>query len=126
MLAVVTIGATSSLTPASCQGQYTDQTLSGPWAQVTPAPARGAGGTATVTKKTVLNIESHYQVDLMVKAGGSGTSSIAAVMIDSSASYTPSVGPLASFLYSESTIYFSGANQLFGPALRQNGKIYVL
>src|ERR1700704_726732 len=110
-LAVMTAG----LTPATCQISFSDYSLSQQWVQVLPAPTRGTGGTATVTKKPLNAPINYYQIDLLVNANGSLTASAAAVMINTEASYAPaSLGPLGSFLYSESSNHFSGSGQLCG------------
>src|SRR5260221_397753 len=121
-LAVMTAG----LTPAVGQIVFMDSSLSQQWVQVLPAPTRGTGGTATVTKKPLNAPINYYQIDLLVNASGSGRASAAAVMINTDASYAPaSLGPLGSFLYSESSNHFSGGGQLCGAAVRQSGKIFV-
>src|SRR5947209_6549079 len=100
------------------------------WQQL-PTVVRGGGGSSTVTKSASGgNPGGFYQVDMTLNDGSrSNPSTVANVFINSNASYNPGVnGAITSIDYSEDDITFGVASQSQsgGPALRQNGKLFVL
>ena len=117
--------------PAFCQSDrgdlkiLSDLYMSQRWVQVLPAPARGSPGTATVTKRS--GSSDFFQIDLAIN-GAATTSSVAAVMIDTEATLNPQASQkaISSFDYGEWSMNLGMGTQFAGPAVRQNGKIYVL